>query len=319
LVTLLVVVLTACASTVAGPTAPTHSTATPPTPTPPVLTAEQALGDLTTIDYCSLLDLGKASDAGATHLDPVISAPDECAALATLDGQRILISVGYLASKTADPDRTADVTAKALDHGLKIQGTNYGSADACRRYLTFADGTHLATDVTFAADISGTVDQRADLCKIEAAVLDGLIADVTAKKASHLTFPAGTIGTVDACSVLPDIRATLPGPLAEGLQPVPAPTHHHCTWLDSVDYTEIEFSFDYGNLPSSPNLRIAGLATLSSPGEWSCTITTDLGTSPVRRVDQLAELYVRAPDAATDACGAAKTIATAAWPKLRRA
>ncbi|SFJ90973.1 hypothetical protein SAMN05421835_110168 [Amycolatopsis sacchari] len=305
------VLLAACASTVAGP-APAPSTPPPP---PPALTAEQAFGDLTTIDYCSLLDLDAAGAAGAKNVKSVLPAPDQCSALTTVDGKEALLTVGGLGGKTADPDRTADVTAKTLGDGLKIESTGYGSPDECRRYLTFADGTHLAASVALTGD-DNTVDQREDLCKVEDAVLDGLVADVTARKAGHLTFPAGGIGTIDACTVVPDVLAIAPPALADGMKPVPALTRHHCTWLDLTDYSQIEFSLDYGNLPGRSDVRIANRPTVTMPGDTGCALATDLGPSPVRGFHQFAQLFVRPSDNATDACTVAKTIAAATWPKL---
>ncbi|WAL63840.1 hypothetical protein ORV05_22955 [Amycolatopsis cynarae] len=313
---LLAVCLTACSSP-GNSAAPFLHGNVPPSPpaAPPVLTPEQALGDLTTIDYCSLVDLGEASGAGATHIGPVVSSPNKCIAFTTVSGRATAIVVGQLAGKKADPDRAPDVTADKLDQGLRIQIAEYGSDKACRRYLTFADGTHLMVDVGFTDNDSGTVDQRAALCTVEKAVFAGLVTDITARKATHLTFPANSLGTVDPCPLLPDPHV-LPGGLAEDLEIIPVPSHHRCTWLDLVHRTDVEFSFDYGRLPTGTKTTIAGLPSVTEPHTLSCKITTDVGASPVPRLHQLASLYVRVPDRGSDACAAAMTLATAAWPKL---
>ncbi|WP_186382903.1 hypothetical protein, partial [Amycolatopsis rhizosphaerae] len=275
----------------------------------------QALGDLTTIDYCSLIDLGKASGAGATHIGPVVSSPNDCVAFMTVSGRDTAIDVGGLASKKADPDRAPDVTADKLDQGLQVQITEYGSDEACERYLTFANGTHLTVNVEFTDDHPGTVDQREALCTVEKAVFAALVTDITARKATHLTFPANSLGTVDPCPLLPDPHV-LPDGLAKDLEIIPVPSHHHCTWLDLVHKTDVEFSFDYSRLPNGTKTTIAGLPSVTEPGTLSCTITTDVGASPIPRLRQLASLYVRVPDRGSDACAVATTLATAAWPKL---
>ncbi|TVT25033.1 hypothetical protein LWP59_25330 [Amycolatopsis acidiphila] len=136
------------------------------------MTAEQALGELTNLDYCSLLDLDKAAKAGADGIGPRIEALGYCGAHATLDGHGVDLIVGSLAGASADPGRVTD-PAKTLDQGLRVENTGAASDYSCIRYLTFADGTHLMADTDFAPQITATANQLARLCAVDTAVLDG--------------------------------------------------------------------------------------------------------------------------------------------------
>ncbi|TNC25096.1 hypothetical protein [Amycolatopsis alkalitolerans] len=311
LVALLAVLLTACTATV-SPTLPQQTAPAPP-PAPAPLTAEQALGNLTNIDYCSLLDLDAARKAGATELGSRIESLGYCGAHAMLDGHGIDLIVGSLASGSADPGRVRD-PAKILDQGLRVERPGKTWDYSCIRYLTFADGTHLMAATDFSPQITGTPDQLARLCVVDSAVLDGLISAVQHNKATHVTYPAGSFGALDPCTILQNPRPLLP--LSGAFESVPVPAHHRCTWLDRTNGSQIELLLEYGVLPGNINTMIGGRPSLSVQTDASsCVIRTDLGPAPIAGEHELATLTTYLPTN-PDGCSTATTLATDAWPRL---
>lgn len=314
-----VVVLAGCSSTATQTAAPPSQPAGPKPP--PALTAQQALGDLTTIDYCSLLDTATATASAKLTLGTPVSAPDECYLGGKLDGQTVDIEIGHLDSRDADPDRENDPLARDLDRGLKIQTNNAGTTE-CEHYLTFADGTHLSADVRYDGKAPGdaTEDQHTTLCTVDNALLDTLINRVTTGQVAHLTYPAGSVGAADACQILGDVRAAAANPFADKLKLVPAPTGHHCSWYNGVDDSRIDLLFGYGVFKDKPNTTIASRATISYPDDLSCDLATELGASPVRGAAQEAQVSVRVPEDGSyhgpDACTVAKSVAASVWPRL---
>src|SRR5215470_7843938 len=74
------------------------------------LTAQVALGDVTTIDYCSLLDVGSAQAAGVTNPAPVTSSFNYCYADAKLGTQSVEFGLGYLEQGTEQDSSVPDPT-----------------------------------------------------------------------------------------------------------------------------------------------------------------------------------------------------------------
>ncbi|GAB2990979.1 hypothetical protein LWP59_06780 [Amycolatopsis acidiphila] len=102
------------------------------------LTAQRALGDLTTVDYCSLLDLNGARQADATGVGSTTTSPNYCFAEGNFGGTRVEFGLGYLEVAGTDSGRITDL-AKTLPRGLVAQRSTSGDPDSCVRYLRFAD------------------------------------------------------------------------------------------------------------------------------------------------------------------------------------
>jgi hypothetical protein len=312
MVAALALLLTGCTSAVSGPSPATPVSTAPPPPAP--LTAQQALGDLTTVDYCSLLDLTKIADGGAVAAGPATPSLGYCSADAVLGKHDIEILVGDLAGKEADSDRIPDV-ARTLGAGLQVQMVVDSDPDSCVRYLTFADGTHLVARVDNATEVRSDADQPGSLCGVDDGVLDGLISGVQAKKVGHLSFPPGSLGAADPCAVVegPEVTQFL----GDAVHSVAMPGRHRCLWQSDDEHTSADVRFEYGVLPGASNAKIAGhTARISKPADPSCEIVTDLGPSPASGQHEIAELYVFLSRGDKDPCTAATSITNADWPKL---
>lgn len=321
LVVLIAVLLTACTPTghpaaptdVAPPPPPPVATSTPAAPEP--LSPEQALGDFNSLDFCSLLDLDKAKGAGLTRPGSPVSAPNWCAVGAIAAGHEIDISVGNLAGAQEDQHRVPDVNADKLEQGPRVEIDTYDSAAECRRYLTFANGTHVSVQVSLAGDRTGTVDQRAALCAVEKALFTGVVERVTARTADHLK-SLSYLAPTDLCTLLPDPHL-LPGTLSHGILVIPAPNRHRCVWLDPVEQTEVQLSDDFFvQITGGTKTAIDDQTAIIKPADQYCSIYTLVGFSRWPGIAEYARLWVYVPDQAADPCTVAKTVAAATWPKL---
>lgn len=311
-----VVLLAGCSST------PTPAPPSPPEAPKPVLTAQEALGNFTTIDYCSLVDTAEVPAGAKVTLDIPVSAPDECSIAGNLDGQRISIEIGHLVGSDADDGHGTGPVARALDRGLKIESA-YTYTNDCVRYLTFADGTHLSAAIHYDDIFQGDASQRqyTTLCLLDNALLDTVVDRITTGQVAHLTYPAGSVGAADACQVLGDPGAAAANPFPAKLKAAPALTGHHCAWVSDGEVGHgvdvVDLVFDDRSLRDKPNTTIANHPTVVSTS-WplECDLVTALGASPAEGVVQEAQLTVHVRNDGTDACTVAKSVAAAVWPRL---
>jgi hypothetical protein len=279
------------------------------------LTSQRALGDVTTLDYCSLLDLKGVEQAGATGVGPASPSFNYCRADASYLGEKLEVGVGYLDSQVNDGSRYPD-PSKQLKRGLTAQRDISNDYQSCARHLKLADGVSLQAYVDDLSDQPRT-DGARYLCDIDGAVFDGLVAAITNKKVAHLTFPPGSLGTVDACTLVPDAQVS--AQLGTTTQRTPViPTKHRCRWQDrsSGDSLGILFEVDRPLGPATESLG-GHQATISGFGQ-NCLASTTVGPYPGAKDGeyQLAEVYVALRHTAKDPCGMVRTIATAAWPHL---
>jgi hypothetical protein len=279
------------------------------------LTSQRAFGDVSTLDYCSLLDLDGVEQAGATGVGPASPSFNYCRADASYQGEKLEVGVGYLDSQVKDGSRYPD-PGKQLKRGLTAQRDISSDYQSCVEHLTLADGVSLETYVDDLSDQPRT-DGARDLCDINGAVFDGLVTAVTNKKAAHLTFAPGSLGTVDACALVPDDQAA--ALLGTTTQRTPViPTKHRCRWQDRSSGDSLGILFEVDRPLGAATESLGGhQATISGFGQ-NCLVSTGIAPYPGAKNGEyeLAEVYVVLRHSAKDACGMARTIATAAWPHL---
>jgi hypothetical protein len=280
------------------------------------LTAQRALGDVTTVDYCSLLDLNRARQAGATGVGWTSTSFNYCFVTANVGSASAEIGVGYLEGAIQDSTRIPDPT-KDLTRGLVAQRNVDGDSSTCARYLRFADGLDLEIYVD---DVSGsTTSDSTSLCAVEDAVFDGLVDTIMADKTAHLTFPPGTLGTVDACSLASD--AQIAEQLGESAPKTPSiPTKHRCRWQSATSKDALTIFFDAGKPPTSATETLAGRQASIEGGDGLryCLATTAIAPFPgASNGDyQLAQVYVFNRGGVKDACATVRAVANVVWPKL---
>jgi hypothetical protein len=137
------------------------------------------------VDYCSLLDLARAGQAGAVEIGQATPSWNYCEASAKIGGRNITVLLGLLVNAFTDP-RTTDLTRK-LDHGLVAQVPVGATDGRCVRYLAFSDGASVEAHVVDGAAKTSDLSADAPTCAVVGAVFDGLVADVLAKKLRHFT------------------------------------------------------------------------------------------------------------------------------------
>jgi hypothetical protein len=275
------------------------------------LSAAGALGDLTTVDYCGLLDLARVGQAGAVDIGPATPSWNYCRAGAKIGGRKVTILVGFLVSVSGDA-RFPD-PARKLDRGL-VAEERFGSTEGrCARYLTFADGASLEADVTDEAAETSDLSMDAPMCAVAGAVLDGMVADVLARTVRHFTFAPGSLGTVDACSLVSDaaVAAQLGGPVDRE----PIPTKHRCVWNAGANWADIEF--EVGAAPVTTTDTIGGHRSLVAAKTPGCGATTTVApSSSAPGSSEIAVVLVYTPGHDKDPCAIATALAGMAWPKL---
>lgn len=313
--------MTGCAQAVVGTPSPNPAAAQQALEERTPLTSTLALGDLTTIDYCSLIDPGLVARGGMTDAGEPQPSFDECAVSGKVGGQSATLEVGFLDTNAGGrlPDRD-----KTLPRGLVAQRDTSGrGADSCGYYLAFPDRVSLELFAYLENPPSdpGSSSTTSPLCTLNKTVFDGVVTAVTQKKVTHLTFAQGSVGTVDACALLPDAvvsqQAGVPLPRAQN------PSKHRCRWTNTSLGMRAVLWFYVDKPPQAADGATAETidgrpSVVRAVSARFCAVDTVVGPWPGAKNGEVevAETYMNAGNAAKDACGIARAFATAAWPQL---
>lgn len=284
------------------------------------LTSAVALGDITSVDYCSLLDGSLVNDSG-DRPDPLGSF-DFCLEPTKVNGQDVGVTVGYLFSRSnGDVPKLAPLPGKTLQRGLLAEQVAHpGSQDSCTYYLKFTDAITLQLDASL-TNPGATGVARADLCALSSKVLDGAVTAITNHYVEHLDFSGMPLGKVDACALLP--QDFVAGQLGVATKQVPTPSKHHCAWnfYGGPGDADLVFTVDLpaeGETGSSQETLGGRVSTVEPQPDKGCYVETVMGPDWSAGDDdgkQLAAIDVT--DAAgKDPCAVARGLATEAWPKL---
>ena len=315
----LLAVLAGCARPVAGSAVANESAAREAAEP---LTSERALGDIPSLDYCSLMD----QRAFPQQLGLVAVYPrgsyDYCYFTVQKSGTEARVKIGYL----EDPE-TISGTDHAVDRrrnpprGLEVhRGTE--DDQACVRYLRFTDDLLLT--------VVASIDDRSsrDLCEVADATVDIVIDRVIAKQVKHYEFGEKSVGRLDACGLVP---AELVGAKIGTARAAPLkfPSGHVCHWTGPEKESAVarlyvtpgESSYD---VELSKEETFAGRRTVVTPQTFDqddvamCQVETDLfaPSKPPPAEFVLIEVLVLGKE--KDACGPARELAREVWPKLPR-
>jgi hypothetical protein len=281
-----------CAGTEAAPAPVDRSGPSP-------LTASDALGDYSTLDYCSLLDVA-AVVPGATAVPTFENCRAEL-------GSRTVL-VGPLAFDSDPNIKPYDYLGPVPD-GVAVQQSMFNDQSACSRAITFADGNRLDLSVTD----SGAGDP-ASRCKIVDAAVGSALAAVTAGKVRRLTFPERSWGRVRPCALLDN--HDLDTAAGAGTQPTTGLTGHACIRGKVSFKVTVETQ-----PPAGPAETLGGReARVQVAGAFCLVDSTQPAPGlPGRR--ELAEISVveTAGTAGDGACALARSAATSILPRLPQA
>lgn len=279
-------------------------------------TARAALGDLRTVDPCTLTDpaalreFGPADNAGTVSLD-------YCLLHVTLpNGSLVQLAVGELGPA---PDPQGD---PVVPRGSLRIVQNAPLPGHCTRQILFTDGLALRVS----ADLL-TGDPGSGLCGVAEAGAGAATAAVEQHRVGHRDFPANSLALVDPCDVLDSaVVQQIPG-LEEALGQ-PSPAGHQCSWGEQIaDSPRVQLTHTAGDPPevlhgAAVEEDIAGRRTVISvvggdPQIPLCSAET--GHLPFGAAGQVevAQLVVAVPGmTGIDACEFARGLAGQAWPHL---
>ncbi|MFL6142240.1 MAG: hypothetical protein ACJ72N_10305 [Labedaea sp.] len=306
-----------------GTSGGTSSSGRPGTSSPPPeqAGANDLLGDLTTLDPCSLTDPHEFARFGTAKLGVPDSLDDCLVEIKNADSEGITLYVGSLDRTDALPDLAAKRITE-LGGGLKAVEYDADSG-YCNNLLVFPDGITLSVNASL---FEGTEPMLCDMVK---AGMDKAVAVLRAGSVKHREFAGNSLGAMDPCSVVPDeARAAVPG-LAQA-RPRTYPARHDCAWTASDNSTRLRVMFTAGPAPrptgpGATESSIAGRSSVLSP-------TPDAGDhvfcgAQTRHIEfraagrsglvEIAAVFVRMRRGqVAAACRAATAVAASVWPRL---
>lgn len=308
---LLVVLVAGCSVHRTGPSMAAASTRS--FPDPDRIQAEDALGDLTTWNPCSVVDLAALPKPWTSIMDSP-AAFEACAiSVTTDDGVVAEIQVGYLSEADVDEDK-----ADAREGGINVVPAD-DSANACARDIVFADGIGLEVRTW-----TENQDDAGAMCDISDEVVEHVIDAVMAGRSESLRFPDKSLGEIDPCDlVTADVTALVPG-LSAGVRPERQVSGHSCWWVTTED-AMLNIEFSIGHLPvgdsgSTVHDRYTTVTGYADDSSSLCVVDGQHVPFAYKSKPRLMErvgIYVYlGPGQIEAACTAASAMADALWPKL---
>lgn len=322
---LTVTLVAGCAKEIAGtPTGqanPPRSTTSAPANAAGSGTA--MLGELRSIDACSLTDPAEFSEFGTSKFG-VLDSLDECLVEIKTDAaDPISVYVGHLDRAEAFPDIRGK-KSRTLPGGLKV--VDYESDAAyCSQLLWFPDGITMTVS---AAPNRGT---ESKLCQMVTAGMDKAVAVIQDGQVRHRSLPTNTLAAINPCDIVPP-EALAAVPNLGTVAPKSYPAKHNCLWAteDAVTGPRLRVMFAAGSPPKATahgaiEVPIAGRTSVVSPGSSAGSniyCFAETGHVPLQAEGQsgvLEKAYVsvRLPkDQGEAACKAAYDVAGLVWPRL---
>ena len=264
-----------------------------PDSAPSPLTAVTALGDFSTLDYCSLLD------ARLNTATPD-SSFTTCQANFVQNGLPRTVTIGPLAA-TVDPNVRPYAYSGAVPDGVSVQQSGFVPPRTCARAITFADGVRLAISITD-TDNRGTDSDR---CATADQAVGGALVTVTANRVKHSQLPDRSWGRVDCCAILNtsgidgDANPSLAG--------------HSCI----KDKVSLEFAV-VSQAPTGPSETLGSrTARVAADGAFCRVRTVQPSPAAPGRAEEATVSVVDTSGAGGDAaCPAARTAAATIFAKI---
>ncbi|OLZ56890.1 hypothetical protein [Amycolatopsis keratiniphila] len=281
-------------------------TSSPTTAGDEALTASEALGEYSSLDYCSLVDQRKVI-GGGNAVKPPLTSFEFCRLEFVEGANRYTVTTGPITSGQ-DPNNQPYEYAGPLPEGLSVQQSTFNQDTTCTRLLTFADGIRLSIAVT--SDDKAPADQ-ADRCRTADATVGSAAGVITERKVGRLNLDQRSWGRVAPCALLD--QHELDAAAGAETKPAPALSGHNCI------RGKVSFSLSVGadTTPGATEALGGRQVQVATSGAF-CQVTTHRpipGTPD--RVEQAALSVVGVDGAAEDAtCAAAREVAAAVFPKL---
>lgn len=302
--------------------------------------ASAPLGDLTTLDPCSLVNT-------SSYQGRAIAFPDyfsSCYVFVTLasSGQTIDLTVYY--SGTGDVhqiDQNQFTVTKQGALTVAVQ-PHPVSTGQCQGNVYYTDTNEIG--MTTSAD-SGTSSSpsASDLCQVVTTAAADVVAAINGKTFKHLSYPSGSMGRVDVCGLL---AASSVKSVVGGLGTTNTyPGGHSCYWgnWNNTSQPNVFFGTALYTGPEKTNtpgltqqtmdgrqtLVVPSGSTVSSTGSvMTCRADTAVHTWPSwpgvmtptstgsTKIIEYATLEAAVSGTQDQACQAAVRLATMAWSRL---
>jgi hypothetical protein len=313
---LLAAVTAGCAVQVTGTpqaaSTPSSSSSNKPLADAERIHADDALGDLTRWNPCSVVIPEELPEEWTAELLYPVAFEYCVASVAMADDTSGEVQVGYLYRSTHD---LAEFRSEERPGGITVVpvGTEDGS---CTRDIVFADG--IAVVVRTLPDDENDLQK---VCEISDGVVDQVLDAVMAGQAAGLDLPENSLGEIDPCDVVePAMLTAVPGmtPDVEAERQV---SRHTC-WWEAADGAMLNVEFEISDQPAGED------STTTHGRETSTLEYEDDEASSLCRVDgehvpfdddlvERVAIYVYLkPGQVAQACAAGTAVAEALWPEL---
>ncbi|HEU5470051.1 MAG TPA: hypothetical protein VFV67_05310 [Actinophytocola sp.] len=318
-----------CATAISGsprpaPDAGKTGRSTPASARPATDTAAGLLGELTTIDPCSLTDTKDLSSFGTVEVGEPDSLDDCLIEIKTSAPVPVALYVGGLDRSESWPEINVK-RGRDLANGLKV--VEYDTDDTyCNHLVVFPDGITLSVN----ASIYEGTERR--LCDIVTSAVDTAVEAIKDGDVRHRDYARNSLGRIDPCELVPDAAvAAVPG-LGTSVRPKDYPAEHGCAWTAADNSVRLRVMFIAGQPPKptgegAGESQVAGRASVLSPTpEAGAYVFCGQQTGHIAfRAEgqsglvEIAAVFVRMKEGQIDAaCKAATDVATLVWPKLPR-
>ncbi|MGI5995457.1 hypothetical protein [Saccharomonospora viridis] len=277
------------------------------------LTAEAALGDLSTVDFCGLLDtkaLEEGIEGTLAFTQPGFS---QCLVGIDTQGGRVIATIGNLYDKSESTNWPSEDETLSRSVHRQVIATEVG----CVRALLFADEIGLEV-FAWELEDAGKLDTET-ICHIADAVTDGVQDAALSEDTFTLSFQPGSLAELEPCSLLEDTEAAkvLGGETSAQEQL----GGHGCTWeVSSGESTgaTAELTFDVALTADLSGFsgEIAGRPTQMSVDGYMCQVATPHIPFSQENPNQREVVTLLAMATWEDPCQAVEELAEVVWPQL---
>ncbi len=287
------------------------------------LTAENAFGDLRTIDPCSITGPYAFEKHGEAQI-PAKVTMDECHVTVAVGADEVVVKLGLMQHVDALPSARTEV--RTLPGGASIVEVPTQLTGNCVLALLLADDVAVST--TAEPVLIDTVSQDT-VCALARAGAEGIAEAVRTGLVRHWEPPNNSFARQSACSLLPpDQVASLLGITPERVALYPA--EHQCRWgRTGGDTPTVKLDFPVGADPGTvgvptkaPVAEVGGRTSWIADTQASdiavCNVTTEhIPFALEEGQHEYAVLRVAVPRTlGKDPCAIARELAGAAWPRL---
>ncbi|WP_232283750.1 hypothetical protein [Saccharomonospora cyanea] len=304
----MVALTTSCSASETGKPERTGAADQPGTAQEKPLTAEAALGDLSAVDFCELLDAQALAKAGA-DVDFTVPSFRHCYVGVTTPSTTLTMTIGNLYDnnpKVIWPSEDEKLSRSVRRQSIEVEG------EGCLRALMFADEIGLRVLAQPLSDAE-QIDQE-ELCRIADAATDGVAEAAFSEETFPQSFRPGSLAELDPCE--PFERAGVPDLFEDGVNVHEQLDGHGCALgKPSMPAVELDFEVSLTDL-SDFSTKIAGRPTKVTPLEYGCEVTTPHIRFSEENPHEREVVTLSAVSFDPDRCAGAEELAALVWPEL---